>query len=93
MEHLEADKNQRKPVRPFVLYSFRHTFLTRQGESGVDAWTLARIAGPSSIGISSPNVHPSDNITLDAISRLGGTKLGNSEKALEESAGQRFLTQ
>ena len=27
MEHLEADKNQRKPVRPFVLYSFRHTFL------------------------------------------------------------------
>ena len=32
-------------VRPFVLYSLRHTFLTRLGESGCDAWTLARIAG------------------------------------------------
>ena len=34
-------------VRPFVLYSLRHTFLTRLGESGCDAWTLARIAGHS----------------------------------------------
>jgi integrase len=39
-------------VRPFVLYSLRHTFLTRLGESGCDAWTLARIAGHSSITIS-----------------------------------------
>jgi integrase len=39
-------------VRPFVLYSLRHTFLTRLGESGCDAWTLARIAGHSAIGIS-----------------------------------------
>jgi len=35
-------------VRPFVLYSLRHTFLTRLGESGCDVWTLARIAGHSS---------------------------------------------
>jgi integrase len=32
-------------VRPFVLYSLRHPFLTRLGATGVDAWTLARIAG------------------------------------------------
>jgi len=31
-------------VRPFVIHSFRHTFLTRLKESGCDAWTLARIA-------------------------------------------------
>src|SRR5205814_5928691 len=36
-------------VRRFVLYNLRHTFLTRLGESGCDAWTLARIAGHSSI--------------------------------------------
>jgi len=36
-------------VRPFVLYSLRHTFLTRLGEAGCDAWTLARIAGHSSM--------------------------------------------
>src|SRR5712692_6161290 len=34
-------------VRPFVLYTLRHTFLTRLGESGCDVWTLARIAGHS----------------------------------------------
>ena len=36
-------------VRSFVLYNLRHTFLTRLGASGCDAWTLARIAGHSSI--------------------------------------------
>jgi len=49
----EAAKNNLKPVRPFVLYSLRHTFLTRLGESGCDAWTLARIAGHSNISMSS----------------------------------------
>jgi integrase len=34
------------------LYSVRHTFLTRLGESGCDVWTLARIAGHSNISIS-----------------------------------------
>jgi integrase len=47
----QAKKNKQRPLTPFVLYSFRHTFLTRLGESGCDAWTLARIAGHSSIGI------------------------------------------
>jgi len=37
-------------VRCFVLYSLRHTFLTRLGESGCDAWTLERVAGHSSVG-------------------------------------------
>jgi hypothetical protein len=41
----EAKKNNIPPVTPFALYSFRHTFLTRLGRSGCDAWTLARIAG------------------------------------------------
>jgi integrase len=45
-------------VRPFVLYSLRHTFLTRLGASGCNVWTLARIAGHSSIAISARYVHP-----------------------------------
>jgi hypothetical protein len=28
---IEAAKRDRKPVRPFLLYDFRHTFLTRLG--------------------------------------------------------------
>src|ERR1700719_4173040 len=30
----DAGKNNLPPLTPFVLYSFRHTFLTRLGESG-----------------------------------------------------------
>jgi hypothetical protein len=65
---------------PFVLYSLRHTFLTRLGESGCDVWTLARIAGHSSIAISSRYVHPSVSLVLDAMERMGGHKTGHSDE-------------
>ena len=68
-------------VRAFVLYSLRHTFLTRLGQSGCDAWTLARIAGHSSITISARYVHPSEDAVLNAMSRLDGHKIGHNEKA------------
>jgi integrase len=89
----EAAKNDRKPVRPFVLYSLRHTFLTRLGESGCDVWTLARIAGHSQIGISSRYVHPSEDAMFAAMSRLGGHKIGHSEEgAISENQNQRQLS-
>lgn len=66
-------------VRSFVLYSLRHTFLTRLGESGCDAWTLARIAGHASIAISTRYVHPSEDAVLAAVERLGGHKIGHSQ--------------
>ena len=75
----EAAKRNEKPTRPFVLYSLRHTFLTRLGQSGCDVWTLARIAGHASIAISSRYVHPSEDAVLDAMSRLGGHRIGHSE--------------
>jgi len=31
----QAKQNNEKPMRKFVLYFLRHTFLTRLGESGV----------------------------------------------------------
>ena len=57
-------------VRPFVMYAFRHTFLTRLGEAGCDAWTLARIAGHTSISMSARYVHPSEDAVLNVFSRL-----------------------
>ena len=57
-------------VSPFVLYSLRHTFLTRLGESGCDAWTLARIAGHSYIAMSARCVHPSEQAIMKAFERL-----------------------
>src|SRR5579863_2688626 len=44
-------------VRPFVLYSLRHTFLTRLGASGCDVWTLMKIAGHSNIQQSMAYIH------------------------------------
>jgi len=73
-------------VRPFVLYSLRHTFLTRLGQSGCDVWTLARVAGHSSIAISARYVHPSEDAVLEAMERLGGHNIGHSEKLLRRDS-------
>lgn len=90
-EHLEgssvkkqhAKALKRSNVRPFVLYSLRHTFLTRLGESGCDAWTLARIAGHSSVGMSTRYVHPSEDAVLNAVEKLGGHNIGHNAELHE----------
>ena len=90
----QAKKNEEKPVRPFVLYDLRHTFLTRLGESGCDVWTLARIAGHSNIKQSSRYVHPSNDAVLGAMERMSGHKIGHSaENALQTAKPKRQLTQ
>jgi integrase len=60
INHLHRDMaapvvdSKRRPIfgADFVLRSLRHTMLTRLGESGVDAFTIMRITGHSSIVIS-----------------------------------------
>jgi integrase len=80
-------------VRPFVLYSLRHTFLTRLGAAGCDVWTLARIAGHSNISISQRYVHPSEDAVLNAFSRLNGHNSGHSaENPLPLRSGELLLT-
>jgi integrase len=54
----------------FVLYSLRHTALTRLGENGADAFTIMRIAGHSSVTTSQRYVHPSSETVALAIARL-----------------------
>jgi integrase len=81
----DAAENSDRPPRPFVLYSLRHAFLTRLGESGCDAWTLARIAGHSNVSMSSRYVHPSEDAVLTAMERLGGHKIGHSAHEADSS--------
>ena len=78
-QHQKALKTSK--VRSFVLYSLRYTFLTRLGESGCDAWTLARIAGHSSVAISSRYLHPSEDAVFAAFSNLGGHNSWHSENS------------
>ena len=68
---LHRDALKKSKVIPFVLYSARHTFLTRLGASGCDVWTLMRVAGHSSITISSRYVHPQEDAIQRAFANLG----------------------
>jgi integrase len=77
VQHKKAIKASK--VTNFVVYSFRHTFLTRLGESGCDTWTLARIAGHSSIKMSERYVHPSNDAVLSAMSRMPQPELPISD--------------
>jgi len=76
LQHKNALKLSK--VRAFEIYSIRHTFLTRLGESGCDVWTLARIAGHSQISMSQRYVHPQEDAVLNRFSRLGGHNIGHS---------------
>lgn len=65
----QAKQEQREAVRPFCLYTLRHTALTRWAEAGMSPFLLAQIAGHSSVKITQRYVHPSDNAVFEAIER------------------------
>jgi len=77
----EAIESLDRPPRPFVLYDLRHTFLTRLGESGCDAWTLAHIAGHSNGSMSPRYVHPFEDAVLSAMAKLGRHKGGHKDNS------------
>jgi integrase len=54
-------------VRPFVLYSLRHTFATKIAPR-VDAWTLCRIMGWASLAVAMTYIHPDQQRVLEAFS-------------------------
>jgi integrase len=59
---------KREPIfsSDFVMHSIRHTMRTRLGESGVDAFTIMRIAGYSSTVVSQRYIHT----TPEAVERV-----------------------
>jgi len=65
-----------------VIHSLRHTFLTRFGEAGADAFTIKKVAGHSSVTISERYIHPTPegqeraferfaNLNQEAIEKVG----------------------
>jgi integrase len=58
--NLDAVANSGISEKQFVLYALRYTCLSRWGASGMDARTLARLAGHSNIKQSMTYVHPTD---------------------------------
>jgi integrase len=53
-----------------VLHSFRHTFGTRLGETGADAFTIMKLMGHSTVTVSQRYVHPSPEAMESAVSRM-----------------------
>jgi integrase len=54
----------------FVLHSLRHTYGTRLGEAGADAFTIMRLMGHSSVTVSQRYVHPTPEALERAVERL-----------------------
>jgi hypothetical protein len=59
-----------------------YPLLTRLGEAGCDAWTLARIAGHSSIAMSARYVHPSSDNVAKVFAMLNDATLALPANAL-----------
>jgi integrase len=71
----DAKKINRPGLKPFEPYCLRHTALTRLAESGCDAFTLARIAGHSSITITQRYCHPQADAIERAFAKLSVQKV------------------
>lgn len=71
----EAIEKKRKPeLQPFPPYCLRHTALTNLAAAGCDAFTLARIAGHSSITITQRYCHPQADAIERAFTKLTGDR-------------------
>jgi integrase len=71
----------REPLKQsadFVLHSFRHTYGTRLGEAGADAFTIMKLMGHSSVTVSQKYVHPSPESMERAVERLQALNRSNA---------------
>ncbi len=80
-------------IKPFEPYCLRHTALTRLAEAGCDAFTLARIAGHSSILITQRYCHPPADAIERAFAKVAGshkmvTDGGYPEEAANSTNGE-----
>lgn len=75
-------------MKDAVLHSCRHTFCTRLGESGCQAFEIQKLAGHSSIIISQRYVHQGTKVMQDAIRRMEELSKRPDEVEQEGRAGE-----
>ena len=85
-QHSELRTLLKLPVE-FVPHSFRHTYGTRLGESGADAFTIMRLMGHSSVTVSQKYVHPSPETMERAVQRLQAMNEGGKKPEQSEAVG------
>ena len=77
MANAKVKKNKGRELKPFEPYILRHTALTQLAQAGVDVFTLARIAGHSSITITQRYVHPQADAIERAFAPFGSTNINS----------------
>jgi integrase len=70
-----------REIVPFQPYFLRHTALTQLANCGCDVFTLARIAGRSSITITQRYVHPQADAIEKAFQQVGQAALPETAQA------------
>lgn len=75
--------------RDFVLHSLRHTFGTRLGEAGADAFTIMKAMGHSSVVVSQKYVHPTPARLESAWRQLDARNKSQARRAMQKAAKAR----
>jgi len=89
LDHLHHElKSDLQLPKDCVIHSFRHTFLTRFGEAGADAFTIKKVAGHSSVTISERYIHPTPEGQERAFERFA--RLNQTTAENEENDGSRY---
>ena len=71
LDHLHAKVRKLLGLpKDFVIHSLRHTYGTRLGEAGVDAFTIMRLMGHSTVTVSQRYMHPTPETLERAMERL-----------------------
>jgi site-specific recombinase XerD len=88
LDHLHSQaRTTLKLPKEFVLHSLRHTFLTRLGDAGADAFVIMKTAGHHAITVSQAYVHPNHEAVEAAVARMeilnkeAAKKLANLERS------------
>jgi integrase/predicted Zn-ribbon and HTH transcriptional regulator len=76
-----------------VIHSLRHTFLTRFGEAGADAFTIKKVAGHSSVTISERYIHPTPEGQERAFERFANMNREAAEKAKNDAGSLQISLQ
>jgi integrase len=76
-----------------VIHSLRHTFLTRFGEAGADAFTIKKVAGHSSVTISERYIHPTPEGQERAFERFANLNREAVEKTENDAGSLQFPLQ
>ena len=72
--------------KEFVIHSLRHTFLTRLGQAGADAFSIMRAAGHSSVVVSQRYVHLEDHHVDLAFEKLDSLEDALAKKKAEKNS-------